>query len=112
MLEDATGFIEFVKSVFGAELTHHSMRDENTVGHCEVNIGGCTIMCSDANSDWKPQTANLFIYVDNADETFAKALQKGATVIMEPADQPYGRSGGLTDPTGNVWWITSLPKNR
>jgi len=107
MLKDAAKFIDFVKQVFDAEITHHSMRDEKLLGHCEMRIGGSTIMFSDANEDWKPQTANLFIYVNDADETFQKALDHEAAVVMELADQDYGRSGGVTDPFGNVWWITS-----
>lgn len=110
MLEGAAGFIDFTKAVFSAELTHHSMRTEELVGHCEIRIGGSTIMFSDVSKEWKAQTANLFVYVDDADITFQKAVDAGATVIMPPADQDYGRSGGVTDPFGNVWWITSAPK--
>ena len=46
-------------------------------------------------------------YVDNADATFQTALDAGAKSIMPPADQPYGRSGGIIDPFGNTWWITT-----
>lgn len=107
MLEGAAQFIEFTKNVFDAQLTHHSMRDEKHMGHCEIQIGGSTVMFSDSSSEWKPQTANMFVYVADADATFKKAVENGATVLMEMADQPYGRSGGVTDPFGNVWWITS-----
>jgi PhnB protein len=107
MLKDAAQFIDFAKQVFNAEITHHSLRDEKLLGHCEMQIGGSTIMFSDSNKDWEAQTANLFIYVKDADETFKKAIDNGATVIMELADQDYGRSGGVTDPFGNIWWITS-----
>ena len=110
MMEDARGFIDFIKSVFGAEMTHESERD-GKVGHCEARIGDSTMMFSQSRDDWKPAIANLFIYVDDADETYRKALAAGATTVMEIADQEYGRSGGVTDPFGNVWWITSPPKN-
>jgi uncharacterized glyoxalase superfamily protein PhnB len=50
----------------------------------------------------------MFVYVDNADEIYQKALQEGAVSIMEPADQSYGRSCGVEDPYGNTWWITSV----
>ena len=112
MLKDAGKFIDFVKQVFNAEITHHSMRDEKRLGHCEMQIDGSTIMFSDVSEDWDPQTANLFIYVRDADETFKKALEHKATVVMELADQDYGRSGGVMDPFGNIWWITSAPIKR
>lgn len=110
MLEDAAGFIEFIKNVFDANMTHESMRD-GIVGHCEANINGSTIMFSNSRGEWKPATANMFVYVENADETYAKAVENGADTVMPPDDQEYGRSCGVTDPFGNVWWITTPPTN-
>ncbi|NOT48404.1 MAG: VOC family protein [Acidobacteria bacterium] len=107
MIEDAVGFIDFIKRVFNAEMTHQDVRGD-IVGHCEANIGGSTIMFSQSRDQWKPATANMFVYVEDADETYKKALDAGATSVMEMADQDYGRSGGVTDPHGNVWWITSV----
>ena len=108
MMEDPAGFIEFTKNVFDAELTHHSKRDDGSAQHCEINIGGSTIMFSNSRDEWKPATANMFVYVDSADTRYEKALKAGSLKIMEPADQDYGRSCGITDPFGNVWWITSV----
>ena len=108
MMDDAAKFIEFAKAVFNADMTFQNMREDDLVGHCEMQIGGSTIMFSNSRGEWKPATANLFVYVDNADETYLVSIAKGATALMEPADQDYGRSCGVTDPFGNVWWITSV----
>ena len=43
-------------------------------------------------------------------ESFKKAIAEGATVLMELSDQNYGRTCGVTDPFGNIWWITSVDK--
>ncbi len=111
ILDDAAGFIEFMKAVFAAELTHHDVNDdEGEVGHCEMQIGGSTIMFSNTRGDWTAATGNMFVYVHDSDSTYAKAVQHGSTTIMPPADQDYGRSCGVTDPYGNVWWITSVAK--
>lgn len=107
MLEDAAGFIEFIKAVFGAEMLHQDVRGD-IVGHCEADINGGTIMFSNSRDEWKPATANMFVYVENADETYEKAVLNGAETVMPPADQDYGRSCGVTDPFGNVWWITAV----
>jgi len=45
--------------------------------------------------------------VQNADETFQKAIDEGATIVREVTDEDYGRGGGIKDPFGNVWWITT-----
>jgi PhnB protein len=108
MVEDATGFFDFAANVFGAELTHPPVPPDELDGHCEMRIGSSTIMFAKCGGPWKPRTADLFVYVENADDTYRKALDAGATTIMEMADQNYGRSGGVTDSFGNVWWITSV----
>jgi PhnB protein len=110
MLNGALDFIEFTKAVFNAEVSlhMHQMRPDNkTVMHSEIRIGGSTIMFSDATEQWKEQVANLFIYVENADDTFKKAVDRGAAVVMELSDQSYGRTCGVKDPFGNTWWITA-----
>jgi len=106
MMDDARGFIAFIKDVFDAKMTHESERD-GIVGHCEARIGESTMMLSQSRDQWKPATANLFVYVPDADATYEKALSAGAATLMEMADLEYGRSGGVTDPFGNVWWITT-----
>ena len=40
----------------------------------------------------------------------ATTIDAGATTVMGLSDQDYGRTCGLTDPLGNVWWITSVNK--
>jgi PhnB protein len=109
MLDNAAPFITFTEKAFNASLINKTMKEDGTgIMHSEVSIGGCTIMFCDTAPQWPAATANLFVYVDNADEAYAKALAAGATSIMELSDQSYGRTCGVKDPTGNVWWITSV----
>lgn len=108
MVNEAAKLLDFVKKVFGAEEKYKQLRDENLIRHAEVTMGDSTLMICDSTETWAPQPASLFIYVANADETYEKALANGAESIMELADQDYGRSGGVKDPSGNTWWITSV----
>jgi PhnB protein len=108
IVKDATKFIAFTEKVFGATQTYKAMRDETTIMHAEIMIGESTIMLADATDKYKSQPAGLFVYVEDADETFKKAMEAKGKVISQVADQPYGRSGGVTDPFGNIWWITSV----
>lgn len=110
ILSDAAGFLSFTETVFGAKTLLKHMRTDTVIQHAEIMIGDSTIMFADATENFPPQPAGLFIYVANADESYKKALEQGATSIMPPADQEYGRSCGVTDPTGNSWWITSVIK--
>lgn len=114
ILQGALEFLEFTQHVFDAKprTDMHKLRDDGAgVLHSEITIGGSTIMFTDATDQWKEQTANLFVYVDNADTTFNKAIDAGATVVMELNNRDYGRTCGVTDPLGNVWWITSINRS-
>lgn len=112
ILKNASDFIGFTENVFDSHVIHESYRDDaqTVLAHCELQIEDSTIMFADATENFDPQTANLFVYVDDADTRFKKALDNGATIVMELSDQEYGRTCGVTDPFGNVWWITSLPR--
>jgi uncharacterized glyoxalase superfamily protein PhnB len=65
-------------------------------------------MFGQSSADWGSDNAGLFVYVEDADATFKKALDAGATEVMPVTDQSYGRSGGVKDPFGNTWWITAV----
>lgn len=109
ILNGADRFLDFVTSVFDArEVTRH-LNDDQTIMHAQVMIGECAIMLGECKAPWEPMPAGLFVYVENADESFDKAVKAGATVVMGLTDQPYGRTCGVKDPTGNTWWITTAP---
>jgi PhnB protein len=108
IIKDASAFFDFTKNVFGAEEKFKIMRTETIIMHAEISIGASVIMFADATEQFGKQTAGLFIYVDDCDSVYKKALDNGAISVMEPADQEYGRSSGVTDQFGNTWWITSV----
>jgi PhnB protein len=84
------------------------MRDENTIMHAEISIGTSVIMIADATETYQELFAGMFLYVDDCDSVYQKALANGAVSITEPGDQDYGRSAGVKDAFGNTWWLTSV----
>ena len=84
--------IDFLKRAFGAQIKHEPLnRPNGTIMHAEVKIGNSRVMI-----------------VPNVDSVFQQALKAGGTKIMEPMDMFYGdRSGGITDPFGNSWYIAT-----
>lgn len=108
MLENAAAFINFVQTVFGAEITLLNMNDDHTmVLNAEIQIGHTTFLLSETKDKYGKAVGNFFIYVNNADDTFKLALYHSAVVVTEMTDMDYGRSGGIEDPFGNTWWITT-----
>ncbi|RBL89330.1 VOC family protein [Chitinophaga flava] len=108
-LENANGFLTFTQQVFQATVSFRELHDDNqTIRHAEIQISGSTIMTSEAREQWKAQPGNLFVYVEDADSSYQTALDNGATSVMPLSDQSYGRTCGVKDPCGNIWWITSV----
>jgi PhnB protein len=109
ILNDTLGFFSFMQTVFGATEKMIMRGEDNTIRHGEVQVGDSTIMFGQASAEWPQNTGAFFIYVEDADATYRKALETGCTSIMEPSDREYGRTCGINDPYGNVWWPTSAP---
>jgi PhnB protein len=100
--------IDFIEKAFDAKVTY-CMKDENgNVRHAEAKIGDSMIMIGQASNEWKSRPGMFVLYVSDCDALYKRALQAGAKVIRDMADQPYGdRSGGVEDSQGNQWWIST-----
>jgi len=108
IVENAAAFIEFTQKVFDAEEISKHMRTETIIMHAEIKIGSSVIMVADATEQFSARPAGLFVYVDDCDAVYSKALDNGAKSLSDPADQSYGRSAGVEDAFGNTWWMTSI----
>jgi PhnB protein len=116
---DASKAIEFYKKVFDAEETSRLMF-EGKIAHAELNIQGTTIMISDEIYGSRAKSAktigdtpvSFYVYVDNVDKIFVKAVKNGANITYEAQDQFYGdRMGEFIDPFGFKWSIATHIKN-
>ena len=115
-VDNAAEAIDFYKRAFGAE-EHFRMHGPNdTIAHAELKIGDSVVMLSDPfpQSSVRPPkeiggtSSSLFMYVEDVDTVFRKAVDAGGTSTMEPADQFWGdRFGTVTDPFGHVWSIST-----
>ena len=115
---DALAAIEFYQQVFGAELTMGPLiGPDGRVGHSELRIGGSTIMLASTYAEELVidpleaggTTVQLRLEVPDVDAVFARAVEAGATVLREVADQPYGeRAGKIRDPFGHNWFLASV----
>jgi PhnB protein len=108
IVNGAAEFIEFLKNAFaGTERLRMPMPDGKLI-HAEVAIGDSMIETGDANKQIPPAPAEIHLYVNDADATFARALEAGATSLFPVADQPWGdRWGALKDQFGNYWHIAT-----
>ena len=110
IVPNAYGFIDFMKIVFGATEQLLVPRGEGVIMHGELRIGDGVIMFADATEQFTGRPAGIFIYVENVDETYKKALAAGASSAMEPQKMDYGYTCGFKDVFGNDWWPVEAEK--
>ena len=109
LVSDADAELAFLKAAFGATERDCQRNADNTVMHAEVTIGDSLVMLGQAGERWKPRPAALYLWVDDVDGTYARALKAGAASESEPEDKPYGhRNAGVIDRNGVTWWIGAL----
>lgn len=115
-VDDATSAIEYYTKAFGAKEVVRMDAPGGRVGHAELEVGDSRIMLSDPfpQASTRPPkelggtTMSVFMYVDDVDAVVKQAVDAGATVTMEVADQFWGdRFGTITDPFGHVWSLAT-----
>src|SRR5262245_16296269 len=93
--------VAFIKQVFGATGDFHRERPS------ELRIGDSMLMVS-ASTERQALSTFLYVYVEDADATYRRALDLGATSLEAPQDLPYGdRRAMVRDPWGNTWQIAT-----
>jgi PhnB protein len=96
------GLVGFLKTVFGAG------GELQSGAPTEMTIGDSVVMISDGGGAREAMPAFLYVYVENADETYERAIAAGAESIESPADMPYGdRRATVRDSWSNIWQIAT-----
>jgi PhnB protein len=117
-LDNTAKAIRWYQEAFGATEAGRSATPDGKILHAEIQIGDSRIMLNDAVMGAKSpkalggSPAQLWIYVDDCDTLFERALAAGAHVFSgtmgEMSDQFWGdRSGTLVDPFGYKWSIAT-----
>jgi PhnB protein len=115
-VDDAAKAIEFYERAFGAKERSRMPGPDGKIAHAEIVIGDSVVMLSDPfpQATVKPPTqfggttAGLFMYVEDVDAAYRRAIDAGATETMPPADMFWGdRFGTVTDPFGHSWQIAT-----
>jgi PhnB protein len=108
VVRDAEQLIRFMKQTFKANEQHRATHKDETIMHAELQIGDSKVMLAEVSGDREPMPGMLYIYVDDVDVVYERAVQAGAKPLRPPTDEFYGdRSGGVEDMCGNQWWIAT-----
>ncbi|WP_175717445.1 VOC family protein [Burkholderia anthina] len=102
VVSDPKNLVDFIHAVFAAQ------------GECraglpaDIRIGDSVVMVSGGDGLRDPMAAFLYVYVEDADATYRRAVAAGAMSLEAPSDMPYGdRRAMVKDAWGNVWQIAT-----
>lgn len=100
--------IDFLENALGGkELMRHAS-PEGYIYHAKVRIGDSVIELGEARTEDQPMPSAVYLYVEDVDALYEKALKAGAESMLPPTDQPYGdRNAWVKDPHGNVWYLAT-----
>ena len=115
-IKNAARALDFYKKAFGAQEVARMDAPDGKVAHAEIKVGDSMIMIAEempGSGNRSPEslggtTASIFLYVDNADAIFDRAVSAGAQVETALADMFWGdRYGRLKDPYGHSWGVAT-----
>jgi PhnB protein len=112
IIKGAADALEFYKKAFGAVERFRMAGPDGSIGHAEIQIGDSIIMLGDECPEMgHPSVQSLggspvgfYIYLENVDEAFQRAVDAGAKVSRPLENKFYGdRTGSVSDPFGYEW---------
>lgn len=115
-VRDCAKALPFYERAFGAKILDRADGPDGSIWHATLQIGDSRIMIADEfpeQGSTAPPTVGgtpvgLWLYVEDVDAWFDRAVSAGATVTMKPDDMFWGdRVCGLLDPYGHKWSIAS-----
>jgi uncharacterized glyoxalase superfamily protein PhnB len=113
---DAASAIAWYQDVFDAQMVGEPIiMDDGRVGHCELRIGDSVFMLAGEfpeESHLSPETlggstVSLMVHVPDADATYARAVERGATALRPIAVNYGARQGTVRDPFGHRWFVAT-----
>lgn len=100
----ARKYIDFLQQAFGAEelaVYEHAGR----VMHAAIRVGNAVLELGQPEDRTGIPTNGSFVFVDDVQAAYQRALTAGATSVRPPEDTQYGmRSAIVRDPEGYLWW--------
>jgi PhnB protein len=112
---DAAKAIDFYKKAFGAQELMRMPSPDGKIGHSEIKIGDSVVFISDefpgrtaAPSPTATPSSSLFLYVEDVDAVYNRAVSAGAKSTMPLQDMFWGdRFGNVVDPFGHQWGLAT-----
>jgi PhnB protein len=126
--DDPQAAFELYRKIFGAREVHRVTQPNGKPSHIQMAIGETHVMLDDATAphaaeyrakglagtprDFGGSPLHLYIFVEDADAAFKRAIESGSKMVDPMEDKDWGdRCGGVQDPFGHIWYIATPLKN-
>jgi PhnB protein len=115
-VRNAAQAIDFYKKALGAEERMRMAGPDGKIGHAELKIGDSIVFLSEENPAYGTKSpealggisAALYLYVEDVDQSFQRAIDAGGKAKMPVAEMFWGdRVGNFTDPYGHSWTLST-----
>jgi PhnB protein len=116
VVRNAAQAIDFYKKALGAEELMRMATPNGKIGHAELKVGDSIIFLTEESPEMgnkSPQTlggsaSSLYLYVEDVDKAFQRAIDAGGKSTMPVADMFWGdRFGTFSDPYGHNWGLST-----
>lgn len=104
--EDPATLIYFLQQAFYAQEINRTEED-GIIRNCILRIGDSCFMVSQETPPFLGMRTSFYLYTEDVDTLYRRALKHGAESVIEPMEMSYmDYQGGVKDPAGNYWWIS------
>jgi uncharacterized glyoxalase superfamily protein PhnB len=119
-VDGAAKAIDFYKKALEAEEVMRFPGPDGKLMHAEIKIGDSPIMLADEMPEAGGKSPKayggtpvaFFVYRENVDAAWKRAIDAGGKTVMPLADQFWGdRAGCFEDPFGHKWWLAQHIKD-
>lgn len=111
--DDPEELISFLINAFDATEIIRTTMPGGEIANSIVKVGDSCFMISQARDQFLGMRASFYLYVNDVNLVYNRALENGAKSELEPMDMDYDdRQGGVVDPAGNYWWISKRLKEQ
>lgn len=108
VVTDATAQLTFLEKALAGEVQEVMRTPDGAVMHAQVRVGDSIVMLGQASGENAARPSMLYLYVEDVDAWYARAVEHAGTSVQEPRDEFYGdRTAAVEDANGNQWYFAT-----